>query len=631
MTARHVAVVLAFVLSACSSSASQPDAGPPEANPIVPEVAAFPFPSDFYLVEDTGTETGRRVDIPAEALPERIPTSVVEGMDGFSRMPIIATYLGAGVDPNTLLALDDHAGSIAADAPVQLLEEGSWEAIPILAETDLTATLPENRSLLIRPLRLLDANKGYVVVIRNSLRNDAGEAFQPSTAFLALRDDEPTNDPSIESQRESFTLVKQALSERGIAPADVLQAWSFHTRSEASVTQDLLAIQDIANSATLGDYEIISDEIQELEEGATNRQIVATFKAPNFIGEDDLLARDAQGQVEQRGTRDVEFSLTIPSTVDELRPVIIYGHGFFGSYRQATRGSVTDIGHEYRFSAAGTNIGFTEDNELATILAITDLKTFPELVADVQQNITNQTSLARLIREVLADDIEQEVANGPAIKVFDASKVHYYGISNGGTFGFLATATSPQFERAALMVGGGGLIHFLERAVNWREYSSIVEQALEEPRERQLAFSIMQMAADPIDPINYARNLVHNRFPGRAPMAALVGMAVNDSQVRNLLTEWVARSADLPLVTPSPKEVFGLRQKSAEAPGLDEPGGFVIYDEEVEPSPRGNIPPLEDNDTHGTLRYVPAYRTQLGTFLETGKIINFCEGACDPQ
>lgn len=635
MSALRTALLsISLTLVACSSSGdSSPslDAGPETSNPIVPEIAAFPFPSDFYLVEDATSATGRAVVIPEAALPDRVPASALEGMDGFSRIPVIATYIPGGIDPTSLLALDDHEGSTAATAPVLLIEEGTWQAIPILAESDLTADRDEDRALLIRPLRLLDENKGYVVVVRNTIRNAAGETPVPSLATSALLDGTTTEDPSIEAQRTAFELVTKALDERSIDATEVVQAWSFHTRSEAQVTGALLTIQDLANEAALGEYEILSDEIQKLEGGATNRQIVATFKAPNFINEDGYLARNANGELEQSGTRDVEFSITIPSTVDEVRPVIVYGHGFFGSYRQATRGSVTDIGHEYRFSAVGTNLGFNEDNESMTIQSITRLAVFGKLVADIQQNMANQTSLARLVREVLANDIEQSVDGGPAFKVFDPGSVHYYGISNGGTFGTLATATSPQFERAVLMVGGGGLIHFLERAVNWREFSGIVNQAFREPRERQLAFSIIQMMLDPIDPINYSEHLVHDRFPGRGPLAALVVMAVNDSQVRNLVSEWVARTADLPLIVPSPKDVYGLRTKTAEAPGLDELGGFVVYDENVTPSPLGNTPPLEDNDTHGTLRYVPAYRSQLGTFLDTGRIVQFCDEACDPE
>lgn len=620
--------VLALGAGCSSDDKSVADAGPITSNPIVPEVAAYPFPSDFYLVDDPSTNTGRSIAMPQEALPPRVPNTTINGMDGFSRLPLITTYFPGGVDPQSLPALDDHAASVADDAPVLLVEEGSWQAIPILAESDLTAQRDQDRALLIRPLRLLDANKGYVVIIRDTIRSYEGEAFAPSVATRALLSGSSTNDPAIESQRDAFELVLEALDQRSIDAGTVVQAWSFHTRSAEEVTGTLLGVQDIANVAELGAYSILTDAVEENGEGVS-RQIVGTFPAPNFLGEDGLIARDSDGNPEQRGTRDVEFSLTIPITVDEMRPVVLYGHGFLGSYRQAMRGSVNDVGLEYRFSSVGTNIGLNEDNEPLLVRGITDLESLKLAVADVQQNMANQTALVRLVREQLADDIVVESRQG-AIKVLDPANVHYFGISNGGTFGYLATTTSAQFERAVLMVGGAGLIHFLERAVQWPEYAGIVNLAYREPPERQLVFSIIQMIFDPIDPINYVRHLVHDRYPGRKAMTAMVIMAVNDSQVRNLVTEWVARTADIPLVVPSPKEVYGLRTATADGEGLEEPGGFFVYDEQVEPSPLGNLPPAEDNKTHGTLRYVEAFRKQLGTYIDTGKMIQFCEGACDP-
>lgn len=622
-------LVPALVAMGCSSEGQGTvDAGPITSNPIVPEVAAYPFPSDFYLERDPSTATGRAIAMPQEALPDRVAGATINGMDGFSRLPLITTYLPGGVDPQSLPALDDHAASVAEDAPVLLIEAGTWRAIPILAESDLTAQRDQDRALLIRPLQLLDANAGYVVIIRDTLRNYQGDGFAPSRAFAALRDGTATTDPSIESQREAFELVLEAIAERDIAAETVVQAWSFHTRSEEGVSEALLAVQDLANVAELGEYSILSDAVEENGEGIS-RQIVGYFKAPNFLDDDGLIALDSDNRPEQRGTRDVEFSLTIPVSIDEMRPVVLYGHGFLGSYVQATRGSVNDVGHEYRFSSVGTNIGLNEDNQKLLVRGITDLEGLKLAVADVQQNMANQTALVRLVRETLADDITEDRGQGP-FKVLDPDNVHYFGISNGGTFGTLATATSAQFERAVLMVGGGGLIHFLERAVQWPEYAGIVNLAYREPRERQLVFSIIQMILDPIDPINYARHLVYDRYPGRNPMTAMVIMAVNDSQVRNLVSEWTARTAGLPLVVPSPKEVYGLTTTSAAGEGLEGPGGFFVYDEQVEPSPLGNLPPAEDNKTHGTLRYVETFRKQLGTYIETGKMIQFCDGPCDP-
>jgi hypothetical protein len=108
--------------------------------------------------------------------------------------------------------------------------------------------------------------------------------------------------------------------------------------------------------------------------------------------------------------------------------------------------------------------------------------------------------------------------------------------------------------------------------------------------------------------------------------------AVHDSQVTNMVTHMVARTAGASLITPSAIEVWGLDEVTAEGPGgADAQTVLFTYAEDVEPSPEGNVPPLTDNDTHGNVRGLPAYLNQMGLFLEDGTVVQVCDGACDPD
>lgn len=624
------------VLAACSDDDPKPAIPEDGPNPIVPEVDPYPFPSDYYLVPDDSTATGRRVALDPATLPASLPTEAVDA-DGFSRLPLIVTYLPGGVDPSSLPALDDHAATVADDSPAFLIEEGTFERIPILVETDLGASSDAQRALIIRPLRLLAANKGYVVILRDSLRDPQGKAHTPSEAFVALRDGIPTKDPRIERQRESFELVNAAIDSQGLDPEEVVLAWAFHTRSASDVEDTLLALHDLVEEAELGEWRIVAEgqackDLGHRGNLAVDRSICAEFEAPNFIDpETGLIARDAEGRPVQVGTRTVPFAITIPEEVQGPRPVVVYGHGFFGSYFQGTGGTINALSHTYGFTTVATYIGFSEDIMPIVLGSLgSNLANIRRAVAECQQNIANQTALARLVREVFptSEELTVDGEDGPTAIVDDPAEVHYMGISNGGTFGFLTAATSTQFERAALVVGGGGLIHFLERSVVWNGYSGLFNLLYGNPLSRQYVLSVMQLLLDPVDPINYADHLVHDRYPGRRPLRALAIMALYDSQVRNLVSEWVARSADLPLVVPSPKDIYGLRTTNAEPPdGTDELGAFFVYDEQVEPTPLGNIPPEDDNDTHDVHKQ-PLVRQQLGEFLMNGKLVQFCEGAC---
>ena len=152
-------------------------------------------------------------------------------------------------------------------------------------------------------------------------------------------------------------------------------------------------------------------------------------------------------------------------------------------------------------------------------------------------------------------------------------------ISNGGTFGFVHAATSPQVERAVLLVGGSGLVHFLERgAVEQPRHPG--DHVLSDPQDLQLFLAIVQLKLDFVDAMSYARRLVYNRHPGLPTLKAQIHMAVNDSQVNNLVTEWVARSVPSPMVIPSPKDVYGLETINA-SPQPEDTLTFYVYDEMV--------------------------------------------------
>ena len=132
------------------------DAGPPpgvdagmsadllraDCDPLVPEYCAFPFPSDYWLTEDSSTASGSRVafgptTIPAPHVgrrlhPDPTPYNV---RDGWSVNGSILAYF-----PNASregLADPDHIGdSLDMDSPTVLLNTETMERVPHFAELD---------------------------------------------------------------------------------------------------------------------------------------------------------------------------------------------------------------------------------------------------------------------------------------------------------------------------------------------------------------------------------------------------------------------------------------------------------------------------------------------------------------
>jgi len=592
-------------------------------NPLVPEFPMFPWPSSMYLVEDPSTRTGLAVALPPEHIPDVGGADLFAEMDGFSRVSPILTYFVDGVDPQTLPTLPESVGS---DSSVMLIRADGFEQEPILVELDGYASVSQ-QSLIIRPQVTLAADMDYVVLIRSSVKHADGSEILANKAFRALRDGLPTDSDTTESLRAGFAPVLDSIDALGLLPEEVVSGWVFHTRSEGQIIDPLVAMHDVMAGAVLPDWVEVSRE----EDGA-NTLIEGTIEVPNFIGDDSLVSLDAEGEPVVQGTRTMEFLVTIPNTVDEPRPVLVFGHGFFSSRQEPTWGSLQQSLQPWRYPAVTTDfLGFTEDDLSSSAAALAgDIPALNRVVDLQRQSHANHTALVRVIEEQLDADIELDGPSGP-YGPLDSSQVNYMGISNGGTQGYTLLAASPKFTRGALVVGGGGWSHITQRAVQWNTMGQILTAKYPDPRELQLVLGLMQQALDPIDALNFVEHLVDDRLPGRPPMEVTLHMAVGDSQVSNMTTEWVARAANIPLVVPSSREVWGLDTIGASASGLDVPAGLIIYDEGYPVQPEGNVAPTVDNGAHETIRDLLSYRDNVGGFLETGEIVQVCDGGCDPD
>lgn len=600
----------------------------PGGNPLVPDVAMYPFPSDFYLVEDGATATGRRTSYPDDALPDLLSSSTFEAADGFSRAPALLTWFEGGIDAGSLPDPDDPSATMGDDSPVWLVREETWERVPLLVELDANAETVGEQALIIRPMDTLEPATGYVAILRDTLRSPDGAPPPISEAFRALRDGIATDCAEVEAQREDFDLVRDAIDASPAAPEEVVLAWGFHTRSAEQLQAPLLAMHDVAATWALDGWAIDSDA---WDEDGENRLIRGRFPAPDFLGDEQLVTLDASGAPVVHGTREAPFMVTIPDTAaSETRPVVAYGHGFFSAIEEPTWSSLNDGLRQWRMSAISTEfIGFNEGDLVATIAILGgDLNRTDVIISQQMQSQMYFTLLARLASEELA----AVILGDDGTPLLDAGEVHYMGISNGGTQGVPILAASPSYTRGVLVVPGGAWTHMIQRAVQFNSMGGFLTKQVDGPLELQLVFALLQQLFDPIDAANWMEPLTGERPSGRPPVAVALHEAVGDCQVANILTEWMARAGDVALVVPSPRDVWGLRTVTAEPPGgTDENAVLFIYDEGFPPLPNSNVPPAEDNGAHGDVRYLEAYREQVGAFLEEGILAQVCDGACDPD
>jgi hypothetical protein len=629
--------VLAVGLGACGAPSSDDEALPwPDAsalpNPIEAEMALLPWPSDQYLVEDATTRTQRRVSIDPSLLPEDLPPSWFEGHDGFSRVAPIVTWFAGGVDPSSLPDPADWGATLdVATSPILLLRadgDGTPEAVPLLAEVDADTTDVGHAPLLLRAHRALAPSARYVVVIRSGLRDAAGQPLPRDPATVRLLADDPGDDPAMQAWAVHFHLIRDVLERAGVDAGEVVQAWSFSTRSEAQVIERAIATQDVAAAAPLGAYTLEAPVYE-----ADRVTIRGALTVPNFLDAETRLHLDDQGAPIENGTTEAPFLITIPATVTERRTTMLFGHGFFSSIEEPTWGNLFDGIAQWQTPTVTTEFfGFSEDSLSGAItILLGDLARLDTIIDQQLQSHANFTLVHRLITERLADELTIDWGAG-AFTPLSADNVPYMGISNGGTQGLVMMTTSPVLDRGGLVVAGGGWSHMLQRASQWTTLGAGISGRWDDPRDMQLALSLLQQVFDPADSLNYVDHLIRDRLPGRpeAPDLLLVE-ALQDAQVANLVTDWVAGTAGFPLMTPSPVDVWGLTEIPAPLPnGADSRVGMTVYDLGLPPNPAGNVPPTE-NGAHGDVRLLPSYRAQMGAFLETGALILPCDGPCDPE
>ncbi|RAL20440.1 hypothetical protein DL240_16685 [Lujinxingia litoralis] len=597
----------------------------------------LPWPAAQYQVPGP---QGLEVQVGEELIPAGFTAELLAG-SGASRVVPMVTWLEGGIDPAGLPDAEDWGATLQDESLIQVvvLEEGKearrW---PVLAELDATADEPEQATLLLRAHRPFPADAQVVVGLRRGLRTygcavDASspecEEHAASQALARVMAGEPIGAAEVAWVERGAEAFEEALPLMGGDVDGLVQAWSFRVRTHQEVVGPLIAMQRIAYEADTSNYQL-ADVVYEEDRAL----IYGEVEVPWFLGEDKRVVLDGSGEPQVVEHRSVEFLVTVPATVRETRPVVLFGHGFFSKIEEPTWGNLFGGLERWEMAAVTTRFyGFAEGDLAGTVNAIggNTLEGLVGVVDQQRQSQANFTVVHNLIRERLADTLEVDFGDG-AFRPLDGEHIPYMGISNGGTQGFVMMSTSPALTRGALIVPGGGWAHMLQRASQWSTLGALFSRRYTSQAELQLGVSMMQQIFDPVDSLNYAEHLLDDRLNGLAPSPdLLVVEALHDAQVANMVSRWVAGAAGVTQLVPGVAEVWGVPTvESGAQEGGEVRVGYEIYDLGVEAHPPGNVAAVE-NDVHDDVRLLDSYREQLGEFLETGRVVRACEGVCDPD
>jgi len=282
----------------CDQPPKPPAPERPVCDPLDPTVCMQPFPSNLYTKADSSTETGLRLDIPAEAMPKNregkpIDPTDINRADGFSvgnlisvKVPEVETP--AAFNNSGIVPADNIAAYQDANAPVMVIDVETGQRHPIYAELDANPTTkatveltpgqppvviegghpndnPTNTkdvNLLIRPAKNFTPGHRYVVVLRN-LKNEANAAVSAPEPFAKCRDNEQIMDAELIYRCDQLKdKVFPVLDSSGIAKDSSLYlAWDFTVASDKSIAGRALKIRDAA-FAKLGDTNLANRTIE---------------------------------------------------------------------------------------------------------------------------------------------------------------------------------------------------------------------------------------------------------------------------------------------------------------------------------------------------------------------------------
>ncbi len=611
------------------------------------DVCLPPFPSIFFEREDADSPTGIRGDYPDDALPNWsgryfFNTDYADLADGISPASPIIVHFGVDVNPDQLTAQRELAESLATDNPIQLYDMETGKRVLFMSEMDANRDeeRPGRYALIIRPLEPMAMGHRHAVVLTNDLTDDEGNAFDSPEAFEVLRDGVITANEPIERVRDDFDTLFTFLEGKQVMREDLLVAWSFQVASEDWLLGPVKHMRSEALTAFDAEgFGYTIEEVQDDPNDSTARLVKGVFQVPTYLTDDQDLDFDVN-HVPQRQTEDWEFPFTVvipkkARTLAEPLPLLVFGHGIFGSGRSYLAGWGTNViqplAEEYGVVMIATDwIGLSAaDEDIIVDEIIGDLNRIGVVTDRLVQSLINNLTMTEMMLQDLQYNNQVKIGENDLI---DTSRVYYYGVSLGGIMGSSFVSLSNRITRGVLAVPGCAWANMLPRSTVWNPIATFFDLEYPDPLVRQMGMVFMQMRFDHSDPINLTQMLYANP-PADAPAGKRVILqeSIGDSQVPNLTTEMLARGIGLKLMTPSVFGVEGLESVTSPTTESVLAQYHMVDQEQANPPPQTNIPPASDNGVHSDMVFLDNVLDQIGVFMETGNIEQYCTDSCDPD
>ncbi len=629
-----------------------------ECENLDPVHCLMPYPSSRFLVEDTATETGRRVQIDEAAFPlnqfgETVSrVSTWNRFDGFSPMTSIIAGFEGKLDQSNMATEFRIGDSLLESSPTILLDAETGERVAHIAEIDEWPNADDNTTTFyMRPAQRLEENRRYIVALRDLVRVD-GTAVEPSAYFKALRDDDNTDVDELEARRENMEDIFTILGAAGVARENLILAWDFHTASGQSLWGPMMSVREDGfqryADGTDGVGACTVDSVEEDVNDQIWRRIRGTFTVPLYMlteYEGTLFNRDADGNVVYNRAVEAPFEVVIPPSVRDRvmngegpGRMLMYGHGLLGAATQVSSGGTRFALERNEMVGFGTDYWGLAESDEAEFLnkVVTQMGNFDTLGERLVQGTLNSLLLQKVfsgdgacgqLPEMMLEVGEETLPLG------DVNDVYYYGISQGGIMGATIAALSEDIDKYVLQVGAIGYSLMVRRSFDFDPFEKVFELWYTDKLDRDWFLVSTQTQWDLAEPATYAPHILGEPLPGidNSNRAIVYQTALWDTQVPNTGSDIAARTMGLPWFSSSVYEPWGVAEGVIESTSGPVNSGYMIFSlDDVEPIPVGVNIADEDNSAHNDLRYLEPMLEQLDVFCTPdGQMEDFCpDGSC---
>ena len=631
---------------------------------LQPDKCAFPFPNDFYTVEDSSSGTGRRVNLNATAIPGTASGEAFDPVeynrnDGFSPGPLMLLEVpGIDLDASGAPTFTNMGLSLDTDAPIQVINAATGERQLVWAEVDARPETGERAALMIRTAKNLADGQRYIVALQNLVDED-GSSIPSSDAFTVFKEGAPSDIPAFEDRRDHMESIFATLESAGVPRDSLYLAWDFTVASTGNITDRMLHIRDEAFAALGGGAPvatITSVENLPIDAFGTTiaRVIEGTLAVPNFMNSTNAApgsrfnyaSTDADAvpaRFDGNGSVEVPFVCTLPPAALAVEPTttipVVVGHGLYGN--RGTVRSFDSLAVEQNLMLCGMDSWGMSDQDIGVAFqALSNVNNFPAQADRIQQGWLNIIMLSEAMKNPAGFATLPEFQNDAGNPAFQPGQVHYDGISQGAVLGAALSAVNPNFERAVLNVAGMRFSLLARRSNAWPAFAQAFDPAYPDPLDKPLMWSVIQMLYDRGENNGYVNHVTSDPLPGSTETQVLIHIGLGDKTVSETTGEILARSMGVPRHTPT----VASGRHVAEEPyiGIDSipsypwnGSGHVVWDSGPFPIAGHDGTPLqattntvnpEGYNTHGMPFLQRAARDQKATFWRTGEIINVCGG-----